>query len=104
MNIDLEKMDLTELKSLQKQVEKAIVGFEARQRKAAIDAAEAVAAQHGFSLAELVGQKIKKPSSIAVAKYKHPENPSLTWTGKGRRPAWFIEATEAGKNPEDLEV
>lgn len=104
MNFDLEKMDLSELKSLQKRVEKALTSFEERQRKAAIEAAEAVAAQHGFSLAELTSGKVKKQRSTAIPKYIHPENPALTWSGKGRRPAWFIEAVAAGKSPEELEV
>lgn len=104
MNIDLEKLDLAELKSLQKQVERAIMSFEEQQRKAAIDAAEVAAAQYGFSLAELTGHKVKKQRYIAAPKYKHPENPAKTWTGKGRRPAWFIEAMEKGMTPDDLAI
>lgn len=104
MNFDIDAMDLSELKQLQRQVEKAITSFEDRKRKEAMEAVETAAREHGFTVAELTGLKTKKARSQAVAKYKHPENPSLTWTGKGRRPSWFIDALENGKTPEDLEI
>ncbi|MBO9468145.1 H-NS histone family protein [Tropicibacter sp. R15_0] len=37
-------------------------------------------------------------------KYRHPENPALTWSGRGRKPKWFVEALEQGKTPEDLAI
>ena len=36
------------------------------------------------------------------AKYAHPENPSQTWSGRGRRPRWVTEQIESGKSLEDL--
>lgn len=26
-------------------------------------------------------------------KYRHPENPSLTWTGRGKTPSWLVQAS-----------
>ena len=44
---------------------------------------------------------VTKPSKAAgVAKY-HDGN-GLTWTGRGKRPAWFISALDSGKSAEDL--
>ncbi len=58
----------------------------------------------GFSLNELLDGETKgKTKGAAPAKYRHPENPSLTWCGRGRMPAWFKDALEAGTPPEDLE-
>ena len=100
-NIDLESMTLEELKQLEKDVSKAIKSFEDRRKKEALAAAEAAAREKGFSLAELIssGKATKKTTS---PKYCHPENPELTWSGRGRRPAWFVEALDNGKSPEDL--
>ena len=100
---ELEKMDLAGLKALQKKVANAIEGYEARQKKEALEAIAETAKKHGFSLDDLIGgrKKIKVP---APAKYRHPENPGLTWSGRGRQPAWFKELVEAGKNPEDFAV
>jgi DNA-binding protein H-NS len=35
------------------------------------------------------------------AKYRDPES-GATWTGKGRRPGWFVAALSAGKTAEQL--
>ncbi|KPQ15970.1 MAG: DNA-binding protein H-NS [Rhodobacteraceae bacterium HLUCCO18] len=99
--IDLSKMSLDELKKLEKDTGKAIKGFEERQRKEALAAAEAAVSKYGYSLAELTGTSRKKPKS-APPKYAHPENPSLIWSGRGRQPAWFKEAIENGKSEQDL--
>lgn len=100
---NLEKMSLEELKDLQKDVATVIRDFEIRRRNEALAAAQEAAKAHGFSLAEIVGQT-KKTRSKQAAKYRHPENPALTWTGMGRQPKWFKEAVDAGASKESLEI
>lgn len=100
--IKLDSLSRSELMALQKDVTKAIDQFEARQRKEAMAAVEAKAREFGFSLAELMGGKAKKRP--AAAKYKHPENPELTWSGRGRKPNWFLAAMKAGIPLEDMEI
>lgn len=43
-----------------------------------------------------------KSKVVSKAKYKNPDNPKQTWSGMGRKPAWFIAQLEAGKKPEGL--
>ncbi len=104
MKYDLEDMDLKELKSLQKDVAKAINNYEERKRQEALAAAQKTATEFGFKLEDLMGGKVKKPKANGVAKYAHPENPTTTWTGKGRKPAWVNEHLDAGKSLEDLAI
>ncbi|OCX62324.1 hypothetical protein BFP70_13830 [Thioclava sp. SK-1] len=98
-------MSLEELKALQTRVTTAINTFEDRQRQAALAEMAIVAAKHGTSLEQLFkqsgGKKAKLPKP---AKYKHPENPELTWSGFGRRPSWIIELVEQGNDLEDYAV
>lgn len=103
-NIDLSKMSLDELQALQKNVTRALANYEERKRLEAIAALEAKAKEMGFSLAELTGATAKKktPKALGVPKYAHPENPSVTWTGRGRQPAWIKEGLEAGRSLEDF--
>lgn len=102
-NIDLDKMSLKELKSLKKKVEKAIDGFEERQRSEAISKLEATAREMGYSLSELTGKKAAKARKNPVApKYRDPKNASLTWSGRGRQPQWFKDAVASGKSPDDM--
>jgi DNA-binding protein H-NS len=64
---------------------------------------EALARDLGYPLAELVGTEMKT-SRAPAAKYRHPKNPALTWSGRGRKPQWFVEELEAGKTAGDLAI
>jgi DNA-binding protein H-NS len=103
--IQLDGLSLTELKQLQKSVAKAIEGYTDRKKHEALEALQAKAQELGFSLAELTGgKKTRKSSGPAGPKYRHPENPEVTWSGRGRQPGWFKDAIEAGTSPEALAV
>ncbi|MDX5400915.1 MAG: H-NS histone family protein [Rhodobacterales bacterium] len=103
--IDIDNLSLAELKVLQKKVAKAIEGYEERQKTQALAALEAKAREMGFSLSELTGApQGKGKRKPAAPKYRHPEDPSVTWTGKGRQPAWFKSAVTSGVSPDDLLV
>ena len=101
---DVETMSLKELKNLQKDLAKAISNFEDRKKSDARSKLEGIAKEMGYSLAELIGTEVKPSRAPAAAKYRHPENAALTWSGRGRKPLWFVAALDAGKSPEDLAV
>lgn len=107
---DLKSMTKKQLEKLQKDVQKALQVLQNKEMKDARKAAEKAAAKFGFSLSELTGQgatpakRAKAPKKAGVAKYANPDDQSQTWTGKGRQPAWFKSAVEAGKKPQDLEI
>ncbi len=103
MAIDLEKMSRKELLELRNRVEKALKTAEVRERKEALKAAEKAAAVYGFSLSELSGDSAKSAKS-SKAKYQNPNNPSQTWTGRGRKPQWVHDAIKAGTDITDLEI
>lgn len=102
--IDLAALSLKDLKQLQKDVAKAIATFEDRQKAEARSKLEAVAKEMGYSLAELTGAEVKAGRAPAAPKYRHPENPAVTWSGRGRKPRWFVEALAAGKTADDLAI
>ena len=53
----------------------------------------------GFSLSELTGStQGKARRKPAAPKYRHPDDASITWTGKGRQPKWIKEAEAAGRS------
>lgn len=102
MTIELDSLDLGELKQLQKDVARKITSYEDDQRSNALNAAKEAAKKHGFNLDDLYGHGSRKKRSPVANKYAHPEDPSLGWSGRGRQPAWFKELVDAGKMPEDL--
>lgn len=102
-DFNLAVLSLADLRDLQKSVAKAISTFEARQKAEAREKVEKLAKDLGFTLAELTAlaePKRKRAPSTKV--YRHTENPALIWSGRGRKPGWFVAHVAAGKNPDDL--
>ncbi|MGB0847683.1 MAG: H-NS family nucleoid-associated regulatory protein [Thiolinea sp.] len=55
-----------------------------------------------FTLEEVLeARKLRKP---VAPKYRHPEDSSMTWTGRGRRPRWVDECLDNGQSLEDLAI
>lgn len=103
--IDLDTLDLPQLKALKRDIEKRISAYSERKRREAFEAANAAAREYGFSLSELVTtSKAGKVTGPAAPKYANPENPSQTWAGRGRQPRWFSEAIASGRTAEDLAI
>lgn len=102
-DFNLSAMSLADLRDLQKSVAKAISTFEARQKAEARAKVELLAKELGFTLAELTElEEPKRKRAPSTKIYRHPENPTLTWSGRGRKPGWFAAHVDAGKNPDDL--
>lgn len=104
MNIDLNALSLKDLRNLQVQVTKAIASFEDRRKKEALAELEDKAKEMGFTLAELTSSAMPRKRAPAAAKYANPENSAETWSGRGRKPRWFIAALAAGKTPDQLAI
>jgi len=107
MAIDLSAMSRKELLQLQKDVEKALKDAEQRERREALAAAEKAAAEFGFSLSDLSADA--KPrggakKSKTPAKYRNPENPAETWSGRGRKPQWVHDALAKGVDISEMEI
>ena len=106
MTVDLSKMSRSELVQLRADIEEAITVAETREREEALKAAQEAAAKFGFELSELTGgvKSAATKKTKAAAKYKNPENPSETWSGRGRKPQWLHAALLKGLDLTDLEI
>lgn len=87
----LQKMSLKELNALHAKIEVAIAEKRASERRQVRSKMEELARASGFSVGELFAGRAGKGSKIAP-KYRNPKDPSQTWTGRGRRPKWMVEA------------
>ena len=104
MSLDLNSLSVKELRDLQVQVVRAIATFEDRARRAAASALEDLAKSHGFTLADFTGVSTPKKRAPAGAKFANPADKSQTWSGRGRKPHWYIAAIASGRSPDDLSV
>ncbi len=115
------------LKRLQERVQAEIGKRSEKNRENVLRQLQRVAKQHGFDLAALVGaersgtgskvpskrstrnprsrgsQRIDKRRKVA-AKYRHPQQENLTWTGRGRKPRWVLDWLAAKGTLEQLVI
>lgn len=105
MKVDLKTMSRVELLNLRGDIDAAIKDAEKREKQEALKAVQKAAAEFGFSLDEITGSKgAAGPKSKAAPKYRNPDNPTETWSGRGRKPGWIHKALSQGKDISDLEI
>lgn len=106
--LDVEQLPAKELEILLRNIEQAIP----ERRKAEVAALRekftALAAEAGYTLEEVMGsrgpKKVASKSAVAV-KYRNPENPAETWTGRGRMASWLAgKLKKRGAKLEDFAV
>ena len=106
--INLGKLSEKELKALKRGIENELKTSRTRTIAAATQelqvAAQKIAKKHGLTVNEVLGKKRKYRKSPVPPKYRNPNDPSQTWSGRGRKPGWFREATDKGKSAESLEI
>lgn len=102
--INLDKMSREELMNLRKSVDEALKTSEREAKKNALAAAQKAAAEHGFSLDEILAGKKAVPGPKSAPKYANPDDSSQTWTGRGRQPNWVKSALAAGKSLDDMAI
>ncbi|NMF88119.1 H-NS histone family protein [Aromatoleum petrolei] len=105
MTQNLRRYTLPQLKQLSARIAKEITRQESAGKASMLKQIQKMAREHGLSLDELVGPSGKiqtKPATAPTkaipatraplpAKYRHPSNKELAWSGRGRRPLW-VEA------------
>jgi DNA-binding protein H-NS len=111
---EYENMSRKELMALRANIDKAIAAVGDRDRRNALKAAEEAVREHGFTLAELgpyVGPGAGRGRRRAAAegpasapRFRNPENPEQTWSGRGRRPRWVHDAEAAGRSLEEMRI
>ena len=103
-DFNLDGLSLSELKQLEKSVARAITSFEERRKAEARAKVDELARELGYSFEDLAEAVPSRKRSPSVAKYRHPENPELTWSGRGRKPGWIGDALAVRKSLEDFAI
>ena len=99
--MQLEKLSLKELRDLQAKVSKAIFYFEKKRKAEALSELKALARSKGFSLEEILEEINSKKAKVpSAAKYVDPSDPDHSWSGRGRRPKWIVDALQNGASLE----
>jgi DNA-binding protein H-NS len=103
-SIDLSKLSIPELQELAKEIETEVVTRKEAEKQRVLDQIRELAASIGTTPEELLGRQARASAAKVQAKYRNPDDPSLTWSGRGKRPTWVNEALAAGKTLDELAV
>lgn len=93
---EIEKMSHTELAQLAVRIERLKIEKREAERAILREKITALAREYGFDVRELVGSPRGRNGSVAP-KYRDPQNPANTWTGRGRMPRWMAAAIKGRK-------
>ncbi|RJL48656.1 H-NS histone family protein [Pectobacterium carotovorum] len=104
MSIDLQALSAAELKNLIASAQDQLVKGERERIKSVREKMLQLLEDENLEL-EQVFPTLKQSSRVknpVAPKYAHPDNPSLTWSGRGKQLNWFKEALAASKTQEQL--
>ncbi|WP_043917472.1 H-NS family nucleoid-associated regulatory protein [Jannaschia aquimarina] len=108
MNRDELEKAKAEAEAQLKAIAKAQADYDGRRIKELRAEVEAMLAKEGYTLDDLTGGKSGKRNTAGraklPAKYRHPENAAMTWSGRGRQPQWYKDHIENGGKAEDLAI
>lgn len=101
-----------ELRDLIKSAQQALDRQVAQRAKTTLKEIRRLAAEVGFEVSFAKAGKpaggkagagtTVSPRGKAVQKYRNPDNPAETWSGRGRPPKWAQAALDQGQTLEDL--
>src|SRR5512139_2720427 len=96
MAIKLESLSPAELQALIKNAEAQMESARKNHVKEVRAKIDGILAGAGLTIGEVYptrGGKVAKGPKAAVApKYRNPDNAAQTWSGRGKRPTWFVDA------------
>ncbi len=109
----MKKINLASLSSSDLQQLKADIDKELAERSSKLQAIEEVkklAAAKGLNLSDLIGEmggsktKGKRELGPAPVRFRHPKDPTMTWSGRGKRPNWMKDALAQGFSEDEMRV
>lgn len=100
----IDKLSYADLLDLRQQVDVALAERKSTEERELKQKMEALAAESGFSIGDLFGGKKGSKKTVGLAKYRNPKEQSQTWTGRGRKPNWLVDALKKGGKLESFEI
>ncbi len=104
--IDLNNLSENDLKQLMANAERTLRDRHQQRIHSLRKEAEELAASLNMSVADVFG--FNKTSKLAnkklPAKYINPADSSQTWSGRGKRPHWLVDALARGESLEKFAV
>ncbi len=105
LQIDLSQFaTVEELQKLARDIEAEIERRQEVDRERLMAQVRDAATRYGMSVEEFFERPAKKRRTRPEPKYRNPNNPKQTWSGRGKQPDWVQHALAAGQTLPDLEI
>ncbi|MCQ8182358.1 H-NS histone family protein [Methylomonas sp. SURF-1] len=102
---DFNKLSEAELQAVIDNAEKALKERQSSKRKEVIAQIKELAASIGVVVDIHDGdKKSERKISKVAARYRNPNNATLTWSGRGLAPKWMQELLAAGHDKSEFEI
>jgi DNA-binding protein H-NS len=98
----IDDLSYAQLLALQEKIAAAIVERKSEDAQLTKQKLKEMAEKAGFDINELFGKKRAKSASLV--KYRDPSDNSRTWSGRGRKPNWLVDAVKKGAKLEKFAV
>ena len=108
--IDLETMSVDDLWSLHEKVSSILSARitsekrELERRLAVLNRGGGVIEGGDAPQSHNINDKVRRKYPRVFPKYRNPQTPSETWSGRGKQPRWLAAAIKAGRKIEDFKI
>lgn len=102
---DFQNLSENELQAVILNAEKALKAKQANKRKEVMNQIKELAASINVTVEFIDDEKKSARTGIKVpVKYRHPNDPNKTWTGRGVMPKWLQSLVEQGHDRSEFEI
>ena len=99
---NVDKLSYADLLKLQERITAAIAARKAEDAQVTKQKLRELAEKRGFNIDELFGKRGKRGTS--APKFRNPKDTAQTWTGRGRKPNWLVDALKKGAKMGDFAI
>ena len=105
----LGSLSLPDLKKVMEACEAQIVETQKKEKAETLRMMRELAESKGVDFEEIVqelggAKKDKSRNGNLPPKFRHPEDPSKTWSGRGRKPQWLRDLEAQGHSADEYKV
>ena len=104
--VSVETMTLKQIEQLEAQIAVAKQRVEEEAKAETKSKIDALLEGSGFTLGDIYPAlgRGKSSRSKSMPKYANPDEPSQTWTGRGRKPNWLVARLKKGQKIESFAI
>jgi DNA-binding protein H-NS len=99
--IDVRSLNSKQSRELMRKLQSHMKGIDKEKTARVKEKVNALLKAEGVTFAQVYGRKRGGKVGKVAPKYRNP-NGTETWSGRGKRPRWFLAALKSGKKEKDL--